>query len=223
MQHTPSGTRTLSWRDVAPWIVLGTAAIGLALHVHSYAFVTDDAYISFRYARNWAEGRGVVFNPGDAPVEGYTNFLWVAWLALWMRLGLAPEPVAMASSVLATFALWGGVAWFGRRILPAPQRRWFVVAPLLLALNRSFCVWASGGLETRWFEAFALAGLGQVWLEERAGASGRSPRPWGASRVPTAEQTGRAISCRPGFCPGRCARSWARGLMPTTAPPGGSR
>lgn len=170
--------RTKSWRTVLPWAILAFAAIGLAWHVRMYAFVTDDAYISFRYARNWAEGHGLVFNPGDAPVEGYTNFLWVAWLALWLKLGVPPEPVAMASSVAATFILWGGVAWFGRRLLPAERRGWFVIAPLLLAANRSFCVWASGGLETRWFELFALAGLARAWIESRATAAGAGRRPW---------------------------------------------
>ena len=50
--------------------------------------VVEDAYISFRYARNLSEGRGLVFNPGDpAPVEGYTNFLWTLLLAGTGALG----------------------------------------------------------------------------------------------------------------------------------------
>jgi len=40
-------------------------------------WLCDDAYISFRYVRNFVEGRGLVFNPGER-VEGYTNFLWGA-------------------------------------------------------------------------------------------------------------------------------------------------
>lgn len=39
-------------------------------------FIQDDAYTSFRYAKNFAEGNGLVFNKGER-VEGYTNFLWV--------------------------------------------------------------------------------------------------------------------------------------------------
>ncbi len=35
----------------------------------------DDAYISYRYARNIARGQGAVFNPGER-VEGYSNFLY---------------------------------------------------------------------------------------------------------------------------------------------------
>lgn len=40
----------------------------------------DDAYISFRYARNLAEGHGPVFNPGER-VEGYSNPLFVLLVA----------------------------------------------------------------------------------------------------------------------------------------------
>ncbi|MCX6170800.1 MAG: hypothetical protein NTX65_15780 [Ignavibacteriales bacterium] len=43
-------------------------------------FIQDDAYTSFRYAKNFAEGKGLVFNEGEK-VEGYTNFLWVMILS----------------------------------------------------------------------------------------------------------------------------------------------
>ncbi len=43
-------------------------------------FIQDDAYTSFRYAKNFAEGDGLVFNKGER-VEGYTNFLWVIILS----------------------------------------------------------------------------------------------------------------------------------------------
>ena len=57
-------------------------------------WLTDDAFISFRYARNLLEGHGLVFNPGER-VEGYTNFLWVLELAaLWGLFGLRPEYAA---------------------------------------------------------------------------------------------------------------------------------
>ena len=53
----------------------------LAIQIWRYWFICDDAFISFRYARNLATGHGLVFNPGFERVEGYTNFLWVLMLA----------------------------------------------------------------------------------------------------------------------------------------------
>jgi len=43
-----------------------------ALLVRKFWFVTEDAFISLRYSRHWAEGHGLVFNLGEKPpVEGY--------------------------------------------------------------------------------------------------------------------------------------------------------
>jgi hypothetical protein len=50
----------------------------------------DDAMISMRYARNLAEGHGLVWNPGEAPVEGYTNLLWTLWMSV-LHLMRFPE------------------------------------------------------------------------------------------------------------------------------------
>lgn len=49
-------------------------------------YIYDDAYISYRYAVNLANGRGLVWNVGDAPTQGYTNFLFVVLIALGVRL-----------------------------------------------------------------------------------------------------------------------------------------
>jgi hypothetical protein len=48
----------------------------------------DDAMISLTYARNLAEGHGLVWMAGESPVEGYTNFLWTVLMAIphWTRL-----------------------------------------------------------------------------------------------------------------------------------------
>ena len=72
--------------------------------------LVDDAYISLRYAANWAGGRGLVFNPGER-VEGYTNFLWVLIEAAAIRLGADPEAALTVAGFAALAMLAGGVAW----------------------------------------------------------------------------------------------------------------
>ena len=54
-----------------------------------WVYTVDDAYISFRYARNLVEGLGLVYNPGER-IEGYTNFLWTLMAAAGMSVGLDP-------------------------------------------------------------------------------------------------------------------------------------
>jgi hypothetical protein len=51
----------------------------------------DDAYITFRYARNLADGLGLVYNPGEW-VLGTTAPLWAVILGAGYRLGLTDLP-----------------------------------------------------------------------------------------------------------------------------------
>lgn len=50
----------------------------------------DDAWISFRFARNLIDGVGFVYNVEDGPLEGFTNLAWVVMTAVAMKLGAAP-------------------------------------------------------------------------------------------------------------------------------------
>src|SRR5205814_5237660 len=70
------------------WPVV-VATLLLVPHALLFDFVNDDAYISFRYARNLAEHGQLVFNLGER-VEGYTNFLWTVLLAACMKVGVGP-------------------------------------------------------------------------------------------------------------------------------------
>src|SRR6185437_4110074 len=70
---------------------LGAAALAWAWHL---AWLCDDSFISFRYARNLAHGNGLVWNVGER-VEGYTNFLWTVIAAGAIRAGLHPGQAAL--------------------------------------------------------------------------------------------------------------------------------
>ena len=135
-----------------PWLLL------LAWLAETAWFLTDDAFISFRYARNLLEGNGLVFNPGER-VEGYSNFLWVLELAaLWGAFGLRPEHAAPWLSVAFTVGTLAAMIWWTAR-LPAPRQRgpvaWMALG--LVCASATFAVWTSGGgLETRQFTFFAV-------------------------------------------------------------------
>ncbi len=62
-----------------------------------YFSLFDDAMVSMRYARNLAEGHGLVWNPGGERVAGYTNPLWVVYMAV---VHLLPISVSKASLVV---------------------------------------------------------------------------------------------------------------------------
>jgi hypothetical protein len=61
-----------------PWLLLMLLVLFIAgaWYAWSGEDTWDDAFISFRYARNLADGYGLVWNPGGEPTQGYTNFLF---------------------------------------------------------------------------------------------------------------------------------------------------
>lgn len=83
-------------------MLLGGAALVFGWRV--FWFLTDDAYIAFRYVSNAHLGYGYVWNaPPFLPVEGYTSFLWVLLLDIvWRILGV--EPPASANWISLVFS-----------------------------------------------------------------------------------------------------------------------
>jgi hypothetical protein len=154
-------------------IALGVLAAAVALFdLYRYAdHLIDDTFISFRYARNWAEGNGLVFNPGEH-VEGYTNFLFVAFSALLLRLGL--DPVAGTKILSAVAAIV--TVWTVTRLeaLGPPRRTRIPIAVLLLVPLEAFLYWSVASFETMLFTALlALAGyrLARESIDGRGHAS----------------------------------------------------
>ena len=135
-----------------PWLALLAWLAGVAW------FLTDDAFISFRYVRNLLEGHGLVFNPGEY-VEGYTNFLWILELAaIWGLFGIRPEHAAPWLSVACTVGTIAAMLWWVART-PSLRNRALVgwMALGLLCSSATFAVWTSGGgLETRQFTFFVV-------------------------------------------------------------------
>ena len=159
----------------ALWLRLALLASLVVLIGHAlfYRFLCDDAFISFRYAHNLAAGHGLVFNPGFARIEGYTNFLWVVLLAAFDFCGAKPEHVAPVLSILLTVVLWGLVARAAWRWIPDAPFRFAILLPTAwLAVTRSVAVWSTSGLETRLFEVLVVAGVFRLIDDVTAVADG---------------------------------------------------
>ena len=91
-------------------LLLG-GAIAFAAQLHyAWPFTADDAFITFRYAANWAAGHGPNFNPDGPRSEGVTSFgfLLIATLAAW--LGFDPVPFAKGFGVACALATAGLLA-----------------------------------------------------------------------------------------------------------------
>jgi tetratricopeptide (TPR) repeat protein len=136
-------------------------------------FIQDDAYISFRYIRNFVEGNGLVFNIGER-VEGYTNLLWVLILSGLSFLKIGVESASQFLSVLfgiivlfATYSLSETLGVNDSEIVKKERKSdknigegfFDLIAPILLVFTASFIFWSVSGMETTMFISFSLLGL----------------------------------------------------------------
>ncbi|PWH20030.1 MAG: hypothetical protein DDG58_03400, partial [Ardenticatenia bacterium] len=126
-------------------------------------FQIDDAYISFRYVRQWAAGNGLVYNVGER-VEGYSNFLWIAMLLPFAKLGFDLGLTAKVLGCLLGLFSLGLTYHFGQVFHGGSVAAW------LLACSAPFAAWAMGQLEAPLFAFLALAASFTFLSEEKRGA-----------------------------------------------------
>ncbi|HEY9035206.1 MAG TPA: hypothetical protein VIM96_00675 [Pseudomonadales bacterium] len=163
----------LSPRAHVIWGLLLPAIVLAVQMSRVWSFTVDDAYISFRYARNLAEGYGLVYNPGEY-VEGYTNFLWTLILALGIKLNIDP---VLASKVMGAASAFGSLALtyrLSQRLMPL--RSFPCVSTWLLSTSIVFSGYAIFGLETGGFLFLILLGC---WLMlNETDVANRTHWPW---------------------------------------------
>ncbi|HMI90985.1 MAG TPA: hypothetical protein VK509_06455 [Polyangiales bacterium] len=146
-------------------LLLAAAAFMAYLAVYQ----VDDAFIVYRYARNLAQGHGLVFNLGER-VEGVTCFLWTLLLAACAALRLplpALAPILSALAGIATLALCARAhaEADGRSQLALRD----LLAPALLACSPAFAYWSVGALETVPFALLITLATREQARELRAG------------------------------------------------------
>ena len=140
----------------------------LLLLIRRFSFVCDDAYITFRYAQNLANGSGLRYNPGvDPPVEGYSELLWALLMAVVEGLGWDVTTWSRVLSITVAVALLILVVRFARERVSASP--WTVAgAALFFAVLPPVSIWSTGGMATM---AFSLAIF--VLFDRITGARGR--------------------------------------------------
>ncbi|MDW8280160.1 MAG: hypothetical protein RMK29_00520 [Myxococcales bacterium] len=140
-------------------VLLVVASAVLVAHSLLFDFITDDAFISFVYARNLVRHGELVFNLGER-VEGYTNFLWTMLIALGLHLGVPAEISCRVLGVLfGGLTLWACAA--ASRQLRDPNGPYApddALPALLLCGMPGYACWSSGGLETQLFTMLCSLG-----------------------------------------------------------------
>ena len=119
--------------------------------------LVDDAYISARYAKNLAQGQGLVYNriKGAERVEGYSNFLWVLAIFCGLKLGASPKITTQFLGILCALLSLGLVFLLIKNLT---KDRWLaLLGVLFISLNIYFAIWQVEGLETPLFGILILA------------------------------------------------------------------
>ncbi len=134
------------------WLLLLALALGiLCAHATLYLPGTvDDSFITYRFARNWAEGLGPVYQRGEH-VEGCTSFAWMALLALAARMGLDINLMAKVLGLVFAAATLPAVMLLAERL--GASRRSGTIAPLVLALSPLYSAWVYAGMDAPFFAA----------------------------------------------------------------------
>jgi len=136
-------------------LACGLAAVAVAI-AWAIRWGTDDSYITFVYARELVRGHGITWF--GTQIEGYTNFAWVLWSALGLKLGANPlwwawgaSLAALAATIVTTYRI------AAVRATPLAG----LGAAAILATNFTFVAFGTSGLETMLQSAL----LASAWLE----------------------------------------------------------
>ena len=151
------------------WLFFGAVGLGLLflvwLRLHQPPNTVDDAYITFRYARNIAMGVGFVYNPGEH-VLGTTTPAYTLLLAAasWLS-GIYNYPwLALIVNALINCLTFAVIVRLGTRLT---GRRWVGLgAALLFAIEGRGLDFSTGGMEAG-FNQLAILGTFVLLFERR--------------------------------------------------------
>jgi arabinofuranosyltransferase len=122
-----------------------------AFRVDGRVFFTliDDAMISMRYAQHLASGHGLIWNVGEAPVQGFTNLGWMLFMALLHLLPFSMAKISLGIMVASAAVLLFNVIVVHRVCMAVDPNARF--APLLAAATAAFyfplVFWSLRGME----------------------------------------------------------------------------
>ena len=94
----------------------------------------EDAAMLLRYSQHLAAGQGIVWNLGEQPVDGATDFLFMVLVAALHRLGVPLETAARGIGLVA-HAATVLLVFFGARRLYGAERRWALVPAVFVAVG----------------------------------------------------------------------------------------
>jgi len=138
----------------------------------TYAALFDDAMISMTYARSLANGDGLVWHPGAERIEGFSNPLWVGFMALLHLLPIPQRLMSLPVMIAGGLFVLGCLLFIykiANRLLP-DKPLVALLAVLLTAFYYPLSNWSLLGGEV---SVLLLIVAAAVWLALRSLDEGR--------------------------------------------------
>lgn len=122
-----------------------------------YACIHDDYYIFLRYADNFINGFGFVFNPLGERVEGFSSFLYLSFVVLLRYSGFSNHGsipyLGIFFSSLSIIYLYLVI----KELVTRPIVKYLIL--ILLILNPIFIFNSTTGMDTSLFTFLILASI----------------------------------------------------------------
>lgn len=131
----PSAARRWTGPDAGLFLIVVTTATLHALIAVDFPLPpAEDAAILMRYAKHAAAGHGIVWNIGEAPVDGATDFLFMLAVAAIVKCGAGLE-AATRALILAAHAATAGLAYLAARQIGGASRPWALATAAYVILG----------------------------------------------------------------------------------------
>lgn len=138
-------SRRFERRDLVAMLLLLALSIVVAATVRFNLSPFEDAAMLMRYAQNLANGHGLVWNVGEAPVDGATDFLFTIFVAALTALGTPVEIAARLISMVSWLATIAIVYVTARGLHRAPIVISFLAASAIAVSTASLYISAGFG------------------------------------------------------------------------------
>lgn len=153
-----------------------------------YFVLFDDAMISMRYAKNLAQGYGLVWNPGGERVEGFTNPLWVVFMALFHLFPVPASKISLLVQISGGVFILASLIFIKKISDLVTGKPWLgILAVILTALYTPLNNWALLGMEVSVLTWMLSAAVWMVLKDLQAGRF--SPLPYWILGISTLVRT----------------------------------
>jgi hypothetical protein len=114
-----------------------------------YFTLVDDAMITMRYANNFANGFGIVWNIGESPIQGFTNLGWMLYLSLIHLLPVDSSKISLLvmSSSIVILILLVSIIYKLTFYLSNSSKKTALVAAIITAFYFPLIFWSLRGME----------------------------------------------------------------------------